>query len=169
MIPEEVSEANRSGVESEAMLELRYCLERIGIAVDRRHRQLRSDSGGYSRRRSGQPSSYDQLAVGGTTTLSGTLNLTLEPGFDAAVGTVFDIAALTGAVRGNFSTFNNQTFDSGTRTFVELISGQQVDLDVVSTSPTAPEPSTLGMMLCAMLVGGGITWRVRRRSTKVIR
>jgi hypothetical protein len=115
------------------------------------------------------PSSYDQLDVGGTTTLSGTLNLTLEPGFDAAVGTVFDIAALTGAVKGNFSTFNDQTFDGGTRTFVELINGQQVDLDVVSTTSSTPEPSTLGMMLCAMLVGGGITWRVRRRSTDVIK
>ena len=101
----------------------------------------------------------------------GSLDLTFSPDFftqlDIQAGTVFDIINSTnGTVSGDLLAFNNQTWDngSGPLTFQEVINGNQLDLDVVDVSTSStPEPSTLSMLFCAMLVGGGITWRIRRR------
>ena len=120
----------------------------------------------------GDPDSddYDQIDVTGTVTLGGTLDLTLEPGFDAALGTEFDIINWTvGDTPGDFSTFNDVSFDGGTRTFAEVFNadGTELDLDVVATGTSAtPEPSTLSMLFCAMMVGAAICWRARRRRTR---
>ena len=114
--------------------------------------------------------SYDQIDVTGTVSLGGTLDLTLEPGFDAALGTEFDIINWTvGDTPGDFNTFNDVTFDSGTRTFAEVFNanGTELDLDVVATGTSAtPEPSTLSMLFCAMMAGAAIAWRARRRRTQ---
>jgi hypothetical protein len=112
--------------------------------------------------------SYDQILVTGTVSLGGTLDLTLEPGFDAALGSVFDIINWTvGSTPGDFTTFNDVTFDGGTRTFAEVfnVNGKELDLDMVATGITSPtpEPSTLSMLFCAMIVGAAIAWRTRRR------
>jgi hypothetical protein len=40
------------------------------------------------------------------------------------------------------------------------------DLAVTSDSAT-PEPGTLSMLIVAMLIGGGITWRMRRRENSI--
>jgi hypothetical protein len=106
------------------------------------------------------------MFVHGNATLGGTLELTLESGFDAAIGTEFEILSWTGSETGNFSTFDNQIFD-GNRTFAEIFNGNQLDLEVVSTVGATPEPSTFGMLFCALLMGAGITWRARRRQVKV--
>jgi fibronectin-binding autotransporter adhesin len=111
--------------------------------------------------------SADQVHVTGNVILNGTLDLTLESGFDAALGAQFNIINWTGSETANFSSFNNRIFD-GNRTFQEVFNGNQVDLVVVSTvAPTAPEPSTLAMLFCAMLMGAGITWRIRRREIRI--
>ena len=113
-------------------------------------------------------SSFDQVNATGTAMLGGTLDLTLESGFSAAVGTVFDIVNWTTPTMtpGNFTTFNDVTFNNGTETFIEAVNGQHVDITVESTTvaPPAPEPSTLSMLF-ASLLGAGILWRRRRRQT----
>ncbi len=106
-------------------------------------------------------SSYDHVEVEGDLTLDGTLDLTLASDFTAPVGTTFDIINWTGSLTGNFSTFDDPSFNNGTETFLEVVNGNEIDL-VVAT----PEPSTLGMLFCAMLTGTGLTWRVRRRRQK---
>jgi hypothetical protein len=119
---------------------------------------------------------YDQIDVTGAATLGGTLDLTLESGFAASVGTVFDIFSWTvGPLNGNFNTFNDQTFNNGTETFQEVIEANQVDLDVIDVvgpppppPSSTPEPSTLSMLFCAMLIGGGVSWRIRRRRANVV-
>lgn len=106
---------------------------------------------------------YDQVNVTGSVSLGGTLDLTLEPGFDATLGTMFDIINWTvGSTPGDFATFNDVAFDNNTRTFAEVFNanGTELDLEVVAT----PEPSTLSMLFCAMMVGAGIAWRTRRRT-----
>jgi fibronectin-binding autotransporter adhesin len=108
---------------------------------------------------------YDQIDVTGAVSLGGTLDLTLEPGFDAALGTEFGIINWTvGDAPGDFNTFNDVTFDGGTRTFAEVFNanGTELDLEVVPT----PEPSALSMIFCAIVVGAGIAWRSRRRRTQ---
>jgi hypothetical protein len=95
--------------------------------------------------------------------LDGTLSLTLESGFNASLGTVFDIINWSGTETGDFSAFNNATFDDGTLTFEEVFNGNQLDLEVVAT----PEPSTCAMLFCAALLGAGIAWRTRRRRVRV--
>jgi hypothetical protein len=108
---------------------------------------------------------YDQIDVTSTVSLGGTLDLTLEPGFDAALGTEFDIVNWTVSdAPGDFNTFNDVTFDGGTRTFAEVFNanGTELDLEVVPT----PEPSEFSMIFWAMLVGAGIAWRTRRRHTQ---
>jgi hypothetical protein len=55
---------------------------------------------------------YDQIDVTGTVSLGGMLDLTLEPGFDAAPGTEFDVINWTvGDAPGDYNTFNDVTFD----------------------------------------------------------
>ena len=109
--------------------------------------------------------SYDQLDITGSATLAGTLDLTLETDFDASLGSVFDIINWTtpGDTPGDFNSFNDVTFDNGTLTFQESFNpnGTELDLDVVAT----PEPSTLSMLLCAILAGAAIAWTVRRKSS----
>ena len=47
---------------------------------------------------------FDQVAISGTATLSGTLNVTLFNGFAPATGNVFVIMTYTGTPVGNFTT-----------------------------------------------------------------
>ncbi len=113
---------------------------------------------------------FDQIIVAGNATLGGTLDLTLEPGFDAPVGQIFQImtwsSAETAAEAGDFSVFNNQTFDGGTRAFQETFfygaSSNGLELEVVAVAPPAPEPSTVAMMVCALTMGVGVVWKRRR-------
>jgi hypothetical protein len=49
---------------------------------------------------------YDQLRVGGTTSLAGTLNTALINGFVPASGTTFTLIQSTGAISGTFTTTN---------------------------------------------------------------
>jgi hypothetical protein len=108
-------------------------------------------------------SSFDQIGVGGKLNLNGTLDLNLDANFAAALGSTFDIINWVGSLTGDFSTFNNVAFNNGTETFKEVVSGNQIDLDVVAAGSATPEPSTLAMILCAALMGAGVTWRLRRR------
>jgi PEP-CTERM motif len=72
-----------------------------------------------------------------------------------------------GSTPGDFTTFNNVTFDGGTRTFAEVsnLNGTELDLDVVATGTSAtPEPSTFSMLFGVMMAGAAISWRTRRRA-----
>jgi hypothetical protein len=108
--------------------------------------------------------SYDHVQVGGTVSLDGTLEVTLEQGFDANIGTVFDVIDwMVPGATGDFSGFVDPTFDNGTLTFKEVLNGNQLDLDVVAaTASSTPEPSTISMFLCGLLLGG-VALGVRRR------
>jgi len=107
--------------------------------------------------------SFGQVNVGGNLNRDGTLNLTLESGFTAALGSSFDIINWVGTrTPTDFSVFNNVIFDGG-ETFQELVNGKEIDLVVVTATSAAPEPSTLAMLLCATLMGAGIAWRISRR------
>jgi hypothetical protein len=113
------------------------------------------------------PSSYDHVSVTGNAALGGNLHLNLEAGFDAMIGTVFNIFSWGGIESGNFvfnGSANDPTFDNGTRTFDEEINGSHIDLIVMSTgvAPVAPEPST-GALLAVFMLGAAVTWQVRRR------
>ncbi len=114
------------------------------------------------------------------------LVLNLESAFYSAVtaGEVFNILNWTGTDGstdacvgssdiGCFGTFNDVTFADSQiigqiDTFVEQVNsdanGQELDLVVegISVSGT-PEPGTLSMLFCAMLIGGGVTWYRRKR------
>jgi len=121
--------------------------------------------------------SYDSLNVTGEAILNGTLEISLDPGFTAADGTYLDIVNW-GTESGNFNYFNAPVFYSasyGWQTFAEVfgagttglgLSSDALYLEVVSTQP-APEPSTFGMLVCSMLLGAGVSWRVRRRRTVI--
>ena len=114
--------------------------------------------------------SYDHVNVGGGVNLDGILELTLEAGFDAALGTTFDIMNWNGPEpdgTGDFATFIDPVFDNGALTFEEVFNGNELDLVVVAAAPT-PEPSALAMMFCAVFMGSGIAWRIRRRRAAVI-
>jgi fibronectin-binding autotransporter adhesin len=117
------------------------------------------------------PSSFDHVQVGGAATLGGELNLTLEPGFAASDGTVFDVLDSVGtlSVMPSFD-FVAPVFDGGTQTFIEFQNGNQLDLEVVATNTitATPEPSTLAMMLCFVL-GAGVTWKVRGRRRNILK
>jgi hypothetical protein len=131
---------------------------------------------------------YDQVDVtGNVMALDGTLNIALNLDqngvFENVIqGDYFNVLNWTGvdgstdactgsADTGCFGTFNDLTFlDSlgNLDTFVEQINagdgGTQLDLVVVGVSSTAtPEPGTLSMLFCAMLIGGGVTWYRRKR------
>jgi len=121
---------------------------------------------------------YDQIDVTGDVSLNGTLTLNLGNDFNALAGTVFDIVNWTNNTdpeSGDFSNFIDPVFDNGTLTFQEdnqTLFPNQIDLVVVAVPPvgsSTPEPSTLSMLFCAMLLGGGITWRSRRRRGNVER
>jgi hypothetical protein len=119
--------------------------------------------------------SYDSLNVTGEAILNGTLEISLDPGFTAADGTYLDIVNW-GTESGDFNYFNAPVFYSasnGWQTLAEVfgagttglgLSSDALYLEVVSTTAPAPEPSTCGMLFCAMLLGAGISWRVRRRA-----
>ena len=116
---------------------------------------------------------FDRLIVGGDATLNGTLNLTLEPGFNAAVGSTFlSVVSWGGLLSGNFANFTNFTFHGGTRGFQEIFNtnGRQIDLKVVDlTSNAVPEPSTLLMVFSALLLGAAVTWRTRRGKAGLVK
>ncbi|HKD08533.1 MAG TPA: hypothetical protein VKB79_21710 [Bryobacteraceae bacterium] len=96
--------------------------------------------------------SYDHVTVNGHATLGGTLDLTIETGFSASIGTTFNIFSWLSET-GDFATFNDPTFNNGTETFREVFSGNQLDLLVVSTTaPPVAEPSTLGMLACGLFL-----------------
>lgn len=99
------------------------------------------------------PGSYDQVDVSGNLSLAGTLDLTLEPGFDAAIGDIFDIITFTGSETGNFTTFNDPTFDNGTLTFSNPTEvGNDIQIEVTAVAPSStPEPSTMVLLFCALL------------------
>jgi hypothetical protein len=111
------------------------------------------------------PTSYDHVTVNGHANLGGTLDLTLDPNFSASIGTVFNIVSWLSET-GDFAIFNDPTFNNGTETFREVFSGDHLDLLVISTTvPAVPEPSTLGMLVCALsllVVGVGARRRYRR-------
>ena len=90
-------------------------------------------------------SSYDQLWIGGNATLDGVLNVILENGFDANLGTVFHVMTWNGSLTGQFASFNYPHFDDGSRTFIEQFNPNGLDLVVVDASAT-PEPYTFGLM-----------------------
>ncbi len=109
-------------------------------------------------------SSYDQVNIQGNATLGGTLDITIDPNFDGSAinaNTVFELMSWTGTETGNFSSING--LDINGLNFTEQINGNQLDLDITNT----PEPSTLSMLFCAMLIGAAIAWRVRRRANIV--
>ena len=98
------------------------------------------------------PTSYDHVTVNGHANLGGTLDLTLETGFSASIGSVFNIFSWMSET-GNFATFNDPTFNNGMETFQEVFGGGHLNLVVISTTRSAvAEPSTLGMLGCGLLL-----------------
>jgi hypothetical protein len=116
--------------------------------------------------------SFDEINVTGNVTLGGTLDLTLEPGFDALLGQEFQILTWSSSESasevGDFFVFHYQTFDNGTLEFQEAFfygaSSNGLELVVVAAPAPLPEPSPAAMMFGAMAVGG-VLWRLRRART----
>jgi T5SS/PEP-CTERM-associated repeat protein len=78
------------------------------------------------------PGGYDQLAVSGTATLGGTLNLTLVNGFRPSVGDTFNIITSSSEM-GSFSNVNGSGF-----TVSSSSSGSGIKLTVTSVQQGAP-------------------------------
>jgi hypothetical protein len=78
---------------------------------------------------------YDQLTVSGQATVSGTLDLSLLPGFQPNVGDTFQIVT-SGTATGNFTTINSPGF-----TVSSDVSNAGVLLTVTSVGPPAPTPT----------------------------
>ncbi|MGO4882494.1 MAG: beta strand repeat-containing protein [Bryobacteraceae bacterium] len=74
---------------------------------------------------------YDQLNVSGTASLNGTLNISLAHGYTPTVGTTFDILNAS-SVTGSFSTVNGVAINSNEHFTVTEISGDEIELTVVS-------------------------------------
>ena len=119
---------------------------------------------------SDQAGGWDSLAVTSaqnvdpslaTAILNGQLDVTIGNDFTATVGEVFDIINATGGVTDNL-TYSPAMFGNGLE-LVKLDNGpDEVDLEVEQVVAT-PEPGTLSMLFCAMLIGGGVTWYRRKR------
>jgi T5SS/PEP-CTERM-associated repeat protein len=75
---------------------------------------------------------YDQLAVSGTATLGGTLNLSLVNGFRPTVGQTFNIIT-SSSEAGNFSTINSSGF-----TATSSAGGGGITLTITSVQPGLP-------------------------------
>jgi fibronectin-binding autotransporter adhesin len=93
---------------------------------------------------------FDQLNVSGTATLNGTLNITLASGYTPAVGNTFDILNAS-SVSGNFSTINGLAINSNEHFTVTTVSGDEIELTVVSGAAVAnsvslPQLSRAGLM-----------------------
>jgi len=112
---------------------------------------------------------YDQLRVGGTTSLAGTLNTALINGFVPPTGSTFTLVQSTGAVTGTFTTTNqpagtlfNSFYGPTTVDFVTASSGGSVPPQLVpvvqntisstnqvltSLAPTTTTNSETGLLL----------------------
>lgn len=109
---------------------------------------------------------YDRVAVGGTTTLTGSiLSLSLLGGFDASAqtGQTFNILTSTGTLTGQFDQGTSITATSGLYTYDFGISysGNIVTL-TLNTITAVPEPSTWALIAGAVSLGAVVLWRRRR-------
>jgi hypothetical protein len=95
---------------------------------------------------------FDQLNVSGTASLNGTLNITLASGYTPAIGNTFDILNAT-SVSGNFSTINGLAINSNEHFTVTTVSGDEIELTVVSGAATASSVS-LSQLIHAGVVHG---------------
>jgi PEP-CTERM motif len=96
-------------------------------------------------------SSFDVLAITGSATLAGNVNIALLGGFTPVSGDEFTIITF-GSLNGNLSglTFNFPTVPNITFSDQLNVNGREIDLFTTTTVATAPEPSTL-LLLAAGL------------------
>jgi len=102
-------------------------------------------------------SSYDKIAITGTMTLGGALNVTLANGFTPAAGEVFDLLDW-GSVAGSFAQVNLPTLAGG----LAWDAGQ---LSTNGSVTVVPEPRCAGLFGGAgllLLVRWRSSWRLRR-------
>jgi len=108
---------------------------------------------------------YDQVVVGGSASIdpNAVLQVTLDNGFTPLAGERFtDIFSWGLGATPTLLSFNNQALGLLFSMVLDPNNSHEADLLVSSqTSSATPEPGTLWLLLSAMLIGGGITWKVR--------
>ena len=112
-------------------------------------------------------SNFGQIFAGSSASLNGTLDITLQGGFNPAVGSTYDIILMSpGGLSGGFSSILNQVFNGGTE--IWQITYDNVNGDVVltaaqNTNPTTPEPGTFVLLGSSLI---GVAYAARRRWLK---
>jgi hypothetical protein len=110
------------------------------------------------------PSLYDNLSVIGDVHLSGMLSIELDGGYVPTLGEVFQIVNFTGALSGNFTSFDLGSFGPG-YTFQEIIDANDISLQVVQGTSTVPEPGTWVSIAIGIAAIGSLRRKSLRRKT----
>jgi hypothetical protein len=113
------------------------------------------------------PGGSGVITVDGSAILAGTLNITLQTGFNPAVGSTYQFLFFTpGLLNGTFDTILNQIFNNGTEMWMINYDNTDgyVELIAANNNGTGtPEPATLQLLIPGLMVAG---YGLRRRLAK---
>jgi hypothetical protein len=113
------------------------------------------------------PGGSGVITVDGSAILAGTLDITLQAGFNPAVGSTYQFLVFTpGLLNGTFDIILNQIFNNGTEMWMINYDNTDgyVELIAANNNGTGtPEPATLQLLIPGLMVAG---YGLRRRLAK---